>query len=43
MLGDLGLDRDFPCRDRALLGPMSRLWTVSQPGVVKVGRPCVAT
>ena len=37
MLGDLGHDRDFLCLDRSLLGPVSR------PGVVKIGRPCVAT
>ena len=43
MLGDLGRDRDFLCLDRALLGPVSLPWTVLRPGVVKAGRPCVAT
>ena len=43
MLGDLGRDKDFLCCYRALLGPMSQLWTVSRSGVVKAGRPCVAT
>ena len=43
MLGDLGLNKDFLCRDRALMGPVSRPWTVSRPGVIKAGRPCVAT
>ena len=43
MLSDLGRYRDFLCRDRALLGPVSRLWTVSRQGVVKARRPYVAT
>ena len=33
----------WPCVDRALLGPVSQLWTVSRWGVVKAGRPCVVT
>ena len=37
MLCDLGRDRDFLYSDKALLGH------VSQPSVVKAGRPCVAT
>ena len=43
MLADLGSARDFLCRNRALLGPMSQPWIVSRLGVVKAERPCVAT
>ena len=43
MLGDLGHDRDFLRCDRTFLGPVPRPWTVSRPGMVKTGRPCVAT
>ena len=43
MLGDLGCDEAFLCHNKALLGPMSRPWTVSRPGMAKAGRPCVAT
>ena len=37
MLSDMGRDRDFFCRDKGLLGPVSR------SGVVKARRPYVAT
>ena len=43
MLGDLGHDRDFLCRDRALLSLVSQPWTVSRPSMVKAKRPCVMT
>ena len=29
MLGDLGRDKDFLCRNKVLLGPVSRPWTMS--------------
>ena len=43
LLGDLVRDRDFLCRDKALLGPMSQTWAMSRPSVVKTERPCVTT
>ena len=42
MLGGLGRDKDFICRNKAPLGPMLLLWTVLRQGVVNAGWPCVA-